>query len=188
MTDDRRDKIHLSEKLIHYISKCLHIIVVNADENRPIFAKKLTEKGEPRIHHAEPAVVPVEGFTFLADGFSEPLADDWAIDVVVIGPVFVSRVVGRIDVDALHLTGVVRQDRLEGNEVIPLDDEVPFAGLAAGKLGYIFQQMKRDLPVVVYHRLFAYPVERRHNKAISSASSILKRKCPRGILNKPFLV
>ena len=47
-------------------------------------------------------------------------------------PAFVARVVRRVDVDALHLPGVVRKQRLERNEVVALDDEVAVARLPAG--------------------------------------------------------
>ena len=64
-----------------------------------------------------------ESLRFVADGFAEPLSIR-GLDVVVVDPAFVAGVVGRVDVDALDLAGVVRQQRLERVEVVAVDDEV----------------------------------------------------------------
>ena len=60
----------------------------------------------------------------LADHFAEPAADFGRVDGVVIDPLLVARIVRGINVDALHLPGVVRQQGFEGQEVVAFDQEV----------------------------------------------------------------
>ena len=61
---------------------------------------------------------------FAIHDLSEPVLHHGGIDVVVIDPLFVARVVGRIDIDALDLPGVNGQKGLEGFEVVAVNDEV----------------------------------------------------------------
>ena len=96
----------------------MDFVVIETDENRPVFPQKLPEQRESGIHHAEPAIVSVERFALLADYLAQPLTDDRAVDVVVVGPTLVARVVRRIDVDALDLSRVVGKERFERDEVI----------------------------------------------------------------------
>lgn len=56
-----------------------------------------------------------------AQCLAQPIPDRQAVDGIVVGSRLIARVVGRIDVDALHLSGVVREERLEREEVIALD-------------------------------------------------------------------
>lgn len=49
-------------------------------------------------------------------------------------------VVGRVDIDALHLTGVERQQCLERFEVVALDEHVAGARIASRKLRRFFEQ------------------------------------------------
>lgn len=90
---------------------------------------------------------------------AEPLFDLRAVDVVVVDPVFVAGVVGRVDIDALDLAGVVREQRLEGFEVVALHEQVAGFGVA-GAAGFIaMQQPVGDVAVVVDDRLLADPVQ-----------------------------
>ena len=58
-------------------------------------------------------------FGLFADDVAQPFANPRVIDVVVVDPALVARVVGRVDVDALHLTAIARQEGFEGFEVVP---------------------------------------------------------------------
>lgn len=60
----------------------------------------------------------------LADGLADPLLELHAGEVVVVDPALVSRVVGRVEVDAVHETGVGRKQALECEEVVAFDDGV----------------------------------------------------------------
>ena len=105
---------------------------------------------------------------FLTDAWSP---DDPAVDVVVVGSALVAGVVRRVDVDALDLAGVIGQQRLERDQVVALDDEVAGARVAAGEFRHVFQQMKGHFQVVVHHRLFPDPVQRRHNQCAPCGAS-----------------
>jgi len=71
-----------------------------------------------------------EVFSFLANSFTKPFADQRAIDVVVVNPALVAGVVRRVNVDALDLPGVVREQRLKRHQIVALDDEIAAAGVA----------------------------------------------------------
>ena len=86
--------------------------------------------------------MPGEVFRLRTDDLAKPISDLGATDAVAVDPARpLSRVVAlvdagvvrRVDVDALHLTGVIRQQCLERDEVVALDDEVPLARLTATK-------------------------------------------------------
>lgn len=74
----------------------------------------------------------------------------------------VAGVVGRVDVDAFDLAGVVGQEGLEGQEVVALDEEVAGVGVADGEGGVGAQEVVGHLSVVVDDGVFSDPVERRH--------------------------
>lgn len=100
----------------------------------------------------------IQRLAFLTDDLTQPLTDQRAVDVVVVGPALVACVVRRIDVDALHLPRVVRQQRFERDKVVALHDEIAVSRLAAGKLRHVFQQMKRHLQMMIDDSFLAYPV------------------------------
>jgi len=102
--------------------------------------------------------MPVEGLAFLADDFAKPITDYWTGYVVVVSPIFIACVIGRIDRDTFDLPRVIRKQCLESDEVVALDNEVAIARLAASEIGYVFKKVKGDLQVVIDHPLFPNPV------------------------------
>ena len=102
-------------------------------------AEKLFEEGKPGIHHAKPTVMTIKSLAFPADDFAKPLLDGGRFDIVVIGPAFVAGVIGRIDIDALDLPSVERQESLESKKVVALDDEIAGARVTARQGWYIFE-------------------------------------------------
>ena len=78
-------------------------------------------------------------FGFLANNFAKPLTDERAVDAVVVNPSFVAGVVRRVNVDALDLPGVVRQQRLERDEVVALHDEIAVARLPARQFRHVLE-------------------------------------------------
>ena len=125
----------------------------------------------------------VKRFAFLANDFTEPFADDGAVDVVVIDPVLVSRVVRRVDLNALDLTGLVRKERLERDEIVALNNEVARAGVAAGQVGHVLEQVKRNLLVVIHHSFLPDPVQRGHNVDRANGSR-WDRKAPESLTDE----
>src|SRR5918996_4488553 len=91
----RGDEVRGAEDFIHHIPECLHLVVIDTDEDRSIFAEELSKQRKAWIHYAQPAVVPVERFTRLANNLPKPLSDHRAVDVVVINPAFIPCVVWR---------------------------------------------------------------------------------------------
>ena len=75
-------------------------------------------------HHAKPLVVAFE--VFVVDGavIAQPLAHERAVDVVVVRPSLVARIIGRVNIDALDAAGVSREQRLQRVEVVAVDDEI----------------------------------------------------------------
>ncbi len=61
------------------------------------------------------------------------------------------------------LSSVVGQQRLERDEVVALDDEVAAAGVAAGEIGHVLEEMERDVMVVVDDGVLPDPVQGRHD-------------------------
>ncbi|MGD0814260.1 MAG: hypothetical protein ABSA83_11700 [Verrucomicrobiota bacterium] len=102
-------------------------------------------------------------FGFPTNGFAQPFADQRAVDVVVVNPAFVAGVVRWVNVDALDLPGVVRQQRFERDQIIAQHDEIAAAGIARRQFRHVLKQMKRDLVVMVHHGLFSNPVQCRHD-------------------------
>ena len=105
-------------------------------------------------------------FGFLAYSFAKPVADEWAVDVVVVNPAFVAGVVRWVNVDALDLTGVLRQQPLEPNQIVALHDEIAAAVIAAGQFRHVLEQTKRNLVVMIHHLVFPNPVQCRHILAL----------------------
>lgn len=53
----------------------------------------------------------------------KPVPHDGTVDAVVVTPAFIARVVWGVDENAIHLSGVIRQQRLERHKVISVNDE-----------------------------------------------------------------
>ena len=106
--------------------------------------------------------MPIQCFAFLAHHLAQPFANLWAIDVVVVHPALVAGVVRRVDVNALHLTGITRQQGFQGVQVVALHNQVATVSVAAGQLRHSLQQAKRHLFVVLDDGIFADPVQCGH--------------------------
>jgi hypothetical protein len=106
--------------------------------------------------------VAVQGFTFLADDLAQPFGDERAFHIVIVNPALVPGVVRRVDVDALHLPGVVGQQRLERLQIVSFHNEIACARVSAAKLRHILEQTKFDLVVMVDNGILADPVECGH--------------------------
>ncbi len=156
------NKVSLSENLIHQQAQRRHLVVVDGNEDGAVLAQELLQQNEARIHHRQPAVVPVQRLAFLADHLAQPLADLRAVDVVVVNPALVAGVVGRVDVDALHLSGIAGQQGLERMQVVALHDQVAAVSVAAGQLRHRLQQAERYIFVVFDDGFFADPVQCGH--------------------------
>ena len=59
-----------------------------------------------------------------ADNLAQPLLDFWVVDIIVVDPALVARVVGRIDVNALDAPLIPGQQRFQGLQIIAPDNHV----------------------------------------------------------------
>ncbi len=98
-----------------------------------------------------------EVFAFFADHLSQPFLELRIVDVIVVDPTFVARVVGRIDVDAFHLAFILRQQRLEGCEVVTVYDHVARSrrgGFGSGKCVLLIEYAEGYVVVMIDDFLF----------------------------------
>jgi len=98
-------------------------------------------------------------FGLFADSFAEPGFHFGAVDIIVINPAFIAGIVGRVDVYALNLAGVIWQKCLESQKIVGLHQKIAAVRLTAGKVFSLFEKVKRNLAMMVYYGLFADPVE-----------------------------
>jgi len=170
LPDIAGDEAVSAKNFIHEDPQETDFGVIHVNPDRAILGQKLFQQRQPRIHHAQPAVMPVQRFSFFPDDLTEPFADDRAVDVVVVGPAFVAGVVGRIDADAFHLTGEVREQGFEGDEIVTLRDDVAASRIAAGELRHILEQVEGNFQVVFDDGILADPVEGGHGRVRSRGS------------------
>jgi hypothetical protein len=140
----------------------VNFVVGDTDKNGSVFTEKFTQQGKARIHHAQPLVVAAQIFDFLAYDRTQPLSHFRAVDVVVVNPALVSGVVGRVDIDALHLSGIVGEQGLQGLQIVTFNQKVPGIGIPGGKLIVAVKKAIGYLSVVVENRFLSNPVQRRH--------------------------
>ena len=91
-------------------------------KNRPIIRQQFPQELQPGRHHAEPFVMA--GQIILSDFLAQPFLDHRTIHIVVIHPALIPRVIRRVYVDALHLSGVLRKQCLQRKEVVPFNNQV----------------------------------------------------------------
>lgn len=100
------------------------------------------------------------GEVFAVNDFAQPFLDHWRTDVVVVNPVLVACVIWRIDVNAFDLAVVVGQKRLEGLQVVAVDNQVVVkAGLIREALGFDeLQLVIRHQEVKILHQCLALKI------------------------------
>ena len=114
-----------------------------------------------------------------SDDFPQPPPNLRRINVVVVHPFFVSRIVGRINVDAFHLADVVRHERLERFEIVAFDEEI--LRVPDGQLRVPFQEPKRYVFVVVHDCLLADPIKGRHQTTMEGMLMLIMGVTEQGI-------
>ena len=179
---DVRHEARRAEDLVADKLEVRELRVVDADEDGARRREQPSQQLQPRVHHAQPLVVSAEVFALLADDLPEPLPDARVVYVVVVDPSLVAGVVRRIDVDAVNLALVLRQQRLERLEVVAVDDHVPAVRPAAVQhalLGNALKHAIGHVTMVVDHLVLAHPVQSRH------VSSAYHPKARRSLHAKP---
>jgi len=57
-------------------------------------------------------------------GFLKPLFHQWGANVIIIAPALVTGVVGRIDEDAIHFTGMGCQQGFQSLQIVAVDNQI----------------------------------------------------------------
>ena len=107
-------------------------------------------------------------FTFLADNFPQPRTNLRVVDIVVVDPLFLTRVVRRVDVDAVYAPLVLRQERFQRKEIVPVDNHVPAVItviMLAGCIEHVLplQHMIRHVKMMIHDLALPNPLQLRHN-------------------------
>jgi hypothetical protein len=63
-------------------------------------------------------------FHFSTDHLAKPFPDLWTVNVVIINPTLISRIVRWVNINALNFSGIVGEQSFEGHKVISFDKEV----------------------------------------------------------------
>ena len=89
----------------------------------------------------------------------------WIIHIVVIYPSLViigavRCVVRRIDIDTVHPTFVLREQRLERKQIVPVNDHI--LGAFCIVCIFLLKNLKRHFLVMIDHFLFSDPFQRWH--------------------------
>ena len=114
LPDHRGDEVLLTKDFAHQDAQVVDLMIVNTDENHPIIPQQVARQSEPRIHHVQPVrVVPPtrlsvrhQHASYLVGLTGRPQVLVYRLGEVIAVDEVVARVVGRIDVDHLHATGV----------------------------------------------------------------------------------
>ena len=98
---------------------------------------------------------------FAIDVRVEPRLVHWAVHVIVVDPFLVARVIGRVNVDAFYIAGERGQQSLQGEKIIPVDDEVVTqAGrVSQGVLAIGDQLVERHSQVITADNALAFELE-----------------------------
>ena len=118
------EEILLAEYLVHRRPQVMELVVVDGDEDRAVLRQQLPEKLQPRPHHAQPFVVPLEVLPVHLPVALQPFPHQRAVHLVVVGPPLVAGVVGRVDIDAFHPPRVARYQRLQRLQIVAVDNQI----------------------------------------------------------------
>ena len=122
LPDRRGNEVLLPKHLVHQAPQSVYFVVVNRHEDRAVVAQQLPQQLQPRQHHAAPLVVARQVVPI--HHLAEPVLHHRRVHAVVVRPAFVAGVVRRIDVDALHLPMIRRQQRLQPRQIVPMHNQV----------------------------------------------------------------
>ena len=143
---------------------CL-LIIIYTYKYRTIFCHQLLQQFQPRIHHAKPLVVAAQILALCADNFPQPCLDMRIVDIVVVHPFFVARVIRRINIDALHPPLIHRQQRFERIQIVAVDNHVAVVVSTVRRKGVLlFQRAERHIEMMIDDFIFSDPVKGWHGR------------------------
>ena len=137
----------------------MHLVVIDRNEEHAVIRKHLPQQFEPRHHHAQPFVMPRE--VLAVHHLAQPFLHHGRVHVVVVNPILVASVVGWVSVDAIHLTVVIRQQRLQRLEAVAMHHQVVVqARLRRQALGlHRLQFMERHQQMEILHQRLPFEIQ-----------------------------
>lgn len=129
------------------------LVVVAAHPDAALLAEKFPQQFEAGIHHGEPAGM---------------------LQIVVVMGKGAARIVGRIDVDALHLARIVGEEGLEGFQIVALNEQI-VRGAVAVAFG-LFQQAVRRAPGGAQVFFSAEPLQGGHGASRGAGVNTFRKK------------
>ena len=158
------EEILLAEDLVHRRPQVMELVVVDGDEDRPVLRQQLPEKLQPRPHHAQPFVVPLQILPVHLPVALQPLPHQRAVHLVVVGPALIAGVVGRVDIDAFHPPRVARYQRLQRLQIVAVDNQIAVRALRLHRpLRIRDQRAVGHGQVVRIDMLLALEIQNRHD-------------------------
>ena len=125
------NKIFHAEYFGQQVAKISNFSIVDADGDHPVIAQQSARQSQTREQHIQPVrVEPARSFSVRADfsaafGLASQLQIvGHAVPKIVRIHEILARVVGRIDIDQLHLAGVAFLQELQHFEIVALDHQV----------------------------------------------------------------
>lgn len=163
-----RDEIVRSENFVAKQFQVGEFVVVDRNKDYPVLRQQLMQQFQTRIHHAEPLVVAAQILALLAHDLAQPLLDFRVVHVVVVNPLFVARVVRRIDIDALDSPLVFGQQRFQRLQIVAVYDLVaalrlrPVVRVFRPEPILVLQHPIRHIAMMIDNLIFSYPSQYRH--------------------------
>src|SRR6266704_1381215 len=116
------EKILFAEYLVHEASQPMDLELINGNKDYTVIRQEFPQQLEPWHHHAQPLVVSRQVFPI--NCFAKPIYHHRRVHIVVVNPTLVAGVVRRINVNALNLSMITRQQRFEGLQVVAMHNQV----------------------------------------------------------------
>ena len=101
---------------------------------------------------------------FFADDFIQPILYMWIIDVIIVDPSFISRVVRWIDIYAFYTAFVLRQETFQCEQIISVDDHILTAVILFMltffiKAVFTFKNAVWHIQMMIHDLALAYPIQ-----------------------------
>ncbi len=157
LPDDIRYKIIFTKYLVTKNFEIRLLIIVDGDEDHPVIGQQFAGQFEARIHHRQPAGVKATSkavfeFADLPHPVFVQNPDIFEIflliptEIILIGEIVVSGVIGRVDIDHLDSFAIGFLQHPQYIEIIPLDEDI--SGFVEIAIDAVFRDQRlvgRDL-------------------------------------------
>ena len=142
--DDGIDEVPAPENFIHDDLEVMSLVVVDGYPDRAVLRQQIMQEFEARPHHRQPPRM---------------------LQIVVVMLEGRARVVGRVDMDALHASRIERQQRLQRFQVVTLDQQVAGVRIPRREVAGLLQQPVGHVGSGAKILVSRQPVQNRHGLA-----------------------